>query len=96
MVAPIHFNLLPQAASAFAAPDGAASVDFGAMVAAAGRDAMATMRAAETVAMDGLAGRATIQDVVDGVMAAERTFQASLAIRDKAVSAWLDLSRMTI
>jgi flagellar hook-basal body complex protein FliE len=70
--------------------------DFGMLLADAARNAAQTLRAAEAVSMDGLAGRATIQDVVEGVMAAERTFNASLAIRDKLVASWLDLSRMSI
>jgi flagellar hook-basal body complex protein FliE len=70
--------------------------DFAAALASSARQAMETMRAAETVSMDGLAGRAPVQDVVEGVMAAERQFTAALAIRDKIVSAYLDLSRMQI
>jgi flagellar hook-basal body complex protein FliE len=77
-------------------PAESGGADFGMLLADAARNAAQTLRAAETVSMDGLAGRATIQDVVEGVMAAERTFNASLAIRDKLVASWLDLSRMSV
>lgn len=76
--------------------DAQGAPDFAAALAGAARDMAATMRAAETAAMDGIAGRAGVQDVVEAVMSAERTLQAALAIRDKVVSAWLDVSRMPI
>jgi flagellar hook-basal body complex protein FliE len=34
--------------------------------------------------------------VVEAVMAAEQTLQTSVAIRDKVVSAYLEISRMSI
>jgi flagellar hook-basal body complex protein FliE len=37
-----------------------------------------------------------LQTVVERVMAAERTLQAALAVRDKAVSSYLEVSRMQI
>jgi flagellar hook-basal body complex protein FliE len=72
------------------------SIGFAEAISRAGHDALQTIRAAETVAMDGIAGRATVQDVVDGVMAAERSFNTALAVRDKVVASWLELSRMAI
>jgi flagellar hook-basal body complex protein FliE len=95
MIAPLQPGL-PSAAAITSRPTDAGGTDFGMLLADAARNAAQTLRAAETVSMDGLAGRATIQDVVEGVMAAERTFNASLAIRDKLVASWLDLSRMSI
>jgi flagellar hook-basal body complex protein FliE len=96
MIAPISFSLLPPGLAPSAAVSAEQSTGFAELIAAAGRNAIGTMKGAESVAMDGMAGRAGIQDVVDGIMAAERTFNASLAIRDKVVTAWLDVSRMTI
>jgi flagellar hook-basal body complex protein FliE len=87
------FGAMPSTGGPAALPD---SGGFAAALGDAAKGALATMRNAETVAMDGLAGRATVQDVVESVMAAERTLNASLAIRDKIVAAWLDVSRMQI
>ena len=37
-----------------------------------------------------------MREVVDAVMSAEQTLQAAVAIRDKIVSAYLEISRMAI
>jgi flagellar hook-basal body complex protein FliE len=37
-----------------------------------------------------------VQQVVEAVMAAEQTLQSSIAIRDKVVAAYLEVSRMQI
>ncbi len=59
-------------------------------------DAVATLENSERVAMRGIRGEADIRQVVDSVMAAERTLSAAVAIRNKAVAAWLEISRMQI
>ena len=59
-------------------------------------DAVATLENSERVAMQGIRGEADIRQVVDSVMAAERTLSAAIAIRNKVVSAWLEISRMQI
>jgi flagellar hook-basal body complex protein FliE len=46
--------------------------------------------------MAGLQGKASVQQVAESVMGAERTLQTSLAIRDKAVAAYQQISQMQI
>jgi flagellar hook-basal body complex protein FliE len=46
--------------------------------------------------MTGLEGKANVQQVVENVMSAERTLQTTLAIRDKTVAAWQQISQMPI
>lgn len=46
--------------------------------------------------MAGIQGKASAQQVTDGVMSAERTLQTALAIRDKAVAAYQQVSQMPI
>jgi len=70
--------------------------DFGAVIGQMTLDAISTLRASEQTAIAGVRGQATTQQVVEAVMAAEQTLQASVAIRDKVVSAYLEISRMTI
>ncbi len=77
-------------------PAQGAQTDFASAVSKAAFDTMNTIKAGETISMDGLAGRAGLQDVVEGVMAAERSFSTALAVRDKIVGAYLELSRMTV
>ncbi len=48
------------------------------------------------MAIKGLQGQAPVQDVVQAVMKAQTSLQTALAIRDKAISAYQDLTRMTI
>lgn len=70
--------------------------DFGAVLGQMTLDAISTIRAGEQTAVAGVRGQATTQQVVEAVMASEQTLQAGIAIRDKVVSAYLEISRMTI
>jgi flagellar hook-basal body complex protein FliE len=80
-----------------AAPgSGEAGVDFGAMLTRLAADAAGTVRNAEALSIAGIQGRATVQQVVEAVMNAEQTLQGAIAIRDKVVGAYLELSRMQI
>ena len=66
---------------------------FGAKVAA---DSVQTLSNAEAVSIQGLSGKAQTREVVDAVMQADQTLQTAIAIRDKIVTAYLELSRMSI
>jgi len=59
-------------------------------------DAIGTLKSAEATSIRGVKGQASVQEVVEAVMAAEQTLQAGIAIRDKVVSAYLEVSRMSI
>jgi flagellar hook-basal body complex protein FliE len=58
--------------------------------------AVDTLQAGEAVAIQGVQGAVSPMKVVDGVMAAQRSLQTVLAIRDKAVSAYQEVARMAI
>jgi flagellar hook-basal body complex protein FliE len=83
----------PAAATASAATAGGG---FQQAMASAASDAVKTLKTAETTSMAGLDGKASVQQVTESVMAAERTLQTSLAIRDKAVAAYQQISQMQI
>ncbi|MDZ4843309.1 MAG: flagellar hook-basal body complex protein FliE [Hyphomicrobium aestuarii] len=51
---------------------------------------------AESVSVAGIKGTASTQAVVEQVMAAEQSLQISIALRDKIVAAYLEISRMQI
>ena len=70
--------------------------DFGQVLGQMALDAIGTVKASETTAVAGVRGEATVQQVVESVMAAEQAVQAGVAIRDKVVSAYLEISRMSI
>lgn len=54
------------------------------------------LQAAEATSAQALEGKASIQQVVEAMMHAERELQTVLAIRDKIVGAYLEISRTTI
>jgi flagellar hook-basal body complex protein FliE len=70
--------------------------DFGAVLGQLASDAINTLKSSEATAVAGVRGQATTQQVVEAVLAAEQTLQAGIAVRDKVVSAYLEISRMSI
>lgn len=98
-IAALTPGVAPAAASpARIAPAATAAVpeEFSTMLARMAEGAAETVRTGEATALAGIAGQASPQEVVGAVMAAERALQTTLAIRDKAVAAYLELSRMPI
>jgi flagellar hook-basal body complex protein FliE len=73
-----------------------AGSSFGAMLTRAAGDAIGTLQQAEQVSIQALQGDADIRQVADAVMSAEQSLQAAVAIRDKIVTAYLEVSRMAI
>jgi flagellar hook-basal body complex protein FliE len=74
-------------------PDGS---DFASMLTSLAANTVEAIRGGETAAAAGLAGTMPIQDVVDKVMAAEQALSTAIAVRDKIVAAYLEVSRMQI
>jgi flagellar hook-basal body complex protein FliE len=75
---------------------GSDGVDFGSMLSQLAANAAGVVRQAEATSIAGIQGTATVQQVVEAVMSAEQTLQGAVAIRDKVVAAYLELSRMQI
>jgi flagellar hook-basal body complex protein FliE len=69
---------------------------FGAALTQAAADAVQTLKTAEATSMAGLEGKASAQKVVEAVLAAEQTLQTAVAIRDKLVNSYLEVTRMAI
>ena len=94
---PVAANVLQAVtSSAPSTASATAGADFGEVMAQASSDALKTLKTAEATSMAGLQGKASVQQVVDSVMSAQRTLQTSLAIRDKAVAAYQQISQMQI
>ena len=70
--------------------------DFASVLAEVAAEGVQTMRAGEAAALSGLQGKASVQQVVEAVMSAEQTLQAAIAIRDKVVGAYQEISRMAM
>jgi flagellar hook-basal body complex protein FliE len=69
---------------------------FAEMVSQAATRTIGTLEQAEQVSVQALQGDADMRQVADAVMSAEQALQAAVAIRDKIVSSYLEVSRMAI
>jgi flagellar hook-basal body complex protein FliE len=58
--------------------------------------AVDALQTGEALAIQGVQGAAPPMKVVEAAMDAQRSLQSVLAVRDKLVSAWQDVSRMSI
>lgn len=84
------------ATSATSAVRPAAGSGFSDMLADISGQAVSSLQGAEAAAITGLQGKASVQHVVQTIMAAETTLQTALAVRDKVVAAYQEISRMAI
>jgi flagellar hook-basal body complex protein FliE len=76
---------------------GAAPVsDFSKVMANIASDAVGAMKSGEAAAINGISGNTSVQNVVQSMMGAEEALQTALAVRDKLLSAYQEISRMTI
>jgi len=74
----------------------APSADFADVLAEVSGNAISTLKSGEAAAIGGIEGKASVQQVVEAIMSAEQTLQTALAIRDKVVSAYQEISRMAV
>ncbi len=86
---------ITEAATTQSAPP-AGQVDFASMVAQVASQASETIRVAEVASQAGIKGQMPLVEVVDKVLEAERSLNSAIAVRDKVVAAYLELSRMQI
>jgi flagellar hook-basal body complex protein FliE len=70
--------------------------DFGQVLMQVAGDTVGNLKTAEATSIAGLQGRASTQQVVESVSKAQDSLQMALAVRDKVVSAYQDITRMTI
>ena len=79
-----------------AAPAATGSADFSTVFASLASDAVGSVKAGEDAAISGMQGKMPVQQVVEAVMSAEQTLQTAIAVRDKVVAAYQEISRMAI
>jgi flagellar hook-basal body complex protein FliE len=70
--------------------------DFSSLLQSLAGDATRAVQAGEQAAVAQMRGRGTVQGAVEAIMKAEQSLQSAIAIRDKAVAAYQELSRMQI
>ncbi|OCW56195.1 flagellar hook-basal body complex protein FliE [Hoeflea olei] len=61
-----------------------------------GEGVMDNLKVAEGQSFAAVRGEAATRDVVDALMTAEQSLQTAVAIRDKLVTAYLEIARMQI
>ena len=84
---------------ATAAGPGAGAVggaDFSQIMKEVSGDAIGNLKTAEAASIGAIQGATPVHQVVESIMAAQRSLQSVLAMRDKAVSAYQEISRMAI
>jgi flagellar hook-basal body complex protein FliE len=86
----------PPVKEAPATSEAAPEVSFGAFLDRQVTQAVDTLKESERVSLAAVAGKASAQDVVRSVMAAEMTVQTVVAIRDRMVQAYQDIMRMAV
>lgn len=87
---------LAQPSVASSASSQTAGTDFSQVLAQLSADAVGTIKQGEAMSIEGIEGKASVQQVVELVMSAEQTLQAVIAIRDKVVAAYQQISQMAI
>ena len=87
-------GVTPRAAAPAASAE--APVDFGSFLAQMVADTANTLKTGEATALAGINGQVPTHKVVEAVMTTEQTLQSAIAIRDKVVAAFLELSHMQI
>ena len=89
-------------ASAAAMPNMSASVgaaspsSFAETMKNLGENTMTNLKVAEGQSLAAIRGEVPTREVVDAIMAAEQSLQTAIAIRDKMVTAYLEIARMQI
>jgi flagellar hook-basal body complex protein FliE len=73
-----------------------AGESFASVLGAMASGAADSLKHAETASFAGMKGTMSTREVVDAVMQADQSLQTVMAVRDKVVSAFLDITKMQI
>ena len=84
------------AKSSVATEETKSSSDFGQVLSSVMDEAVGTVKNAEKMSMQGIAGKADVQDVVLAISNAEQTLDTVVALRDSAIKAYREIIQMTI
>jgi len=73
-----------------------ADVGFDRVLEQVAADAIGTIKGGEAASISAIQGKASAQRVVEAMMSAERSLQLAVAVRDKVVAAYQEVTRMAI
>ena len=83
-------------AAPIATQPGTSGAGFNTVLEQVAADAIGSMKAGEAASIQSIHGKLSAQKVVEAVMSAERSLQMAVAVRDKVVQAYQEVSRMAI
>jgi flagellar hook-basal body complex protein FliE len=86
----------PAATSSVGPAASGAGGDFTKVLADMASSTVDALKTGESTAIAGINGGKSVQQVVDAVMNAEQALQTAVAVRDKLISAYQEISRMAI
>jgi len=81
-------------ATSSAAAGASSGLSFASVMGNMASDAVSSLKGAGSMSFAGIKGTATTREVVDSMLQAEQTLQTAIAIRDKVVSAFLEVTKM--
>ena len=93
---PAPSNLIPANPSAATTIPSSGGADFSQVLSQLTTGAVDTIRQGEAASVAGIQNVVPVQQVVQSITAAEQTLQTVIAVRDKVVSAWQQISQMAI
>ena len=70
--------------------------NFSDMLSSLAADTVNSIKGAEAMSFKGIEGKANTREVVDAVLEAQQSLQTALALRDKIVNAYLEITKMQI
>ncbi|KAA0699506.1 flagellar hook-basal body complex protein FliE [Neorhizobium sp. P12A] len=76
--------------------DGSNGQSFASVLGNVANNMVGDLKQAENASFAGIKGTMDTRKVVDAVMQANQSLQTAMAFRDKLVSAWQDITKMTI
>lgn len=69
---------------------------FGQLLTQLSGETVQTLKSAEQVSVGAIGNKISAQQAVESILAAERALQTTVAVRDKLVSAYQEISRLSI
>lgn len=82
--------------TAVATPGASNGMSFASMLGDLSLNAVNNLKRAEVASFDAIQGKATTREVVDAMVSAEQSLQTAIALRDKIVNAYLEITKMQI
>lgn len=71
-------------------------LNFASVLGSMATDSMNSLKAAETKSFEAIQGKASLREVTDAVIEAQQSLNTAIALRDKIVNAYLEITKMSI